>query len=347
MYHIKRSCRAVRCLCQDLAPLWQDRTSRPCEIWKWLSDIQSRRFRTITGDSLLQVSRIFLRPNSRTLSRRKYNLLPHLTRQLDYLTQERQHLDTLIATLQKTIQEQKGERNMTIEEKFTGFSYQDNQKIPPRSSREYGQEVMDQALERQKGREDEATEAFNQVFQTLLKISKMDYRISKWKPRSSRQTFRRDSNVWIWLLYRGFLAISAKAMSIIQNSRKISTSSELAQPSTLRMLLPFMSKIKQNKKVRVGQKSVIRWIRFRRPTSAQLSRAVKTDEISVVEPTQPLRIDRQSKNNWEARIFVPGSFFAWSIWKEAGWSKRGWMNTMKALWKFHNFSWQSWKKRVE
>ena len=32
--------------------------------------------------------------------------------------------------------------------------------------------------------------------------------------------------------------------------------------------------------------------RFRRPTSAQLSRAVKADEISVVEPTQPLRLAR-------------------------------------------------------
>ena len=51
------------------------------------------------------------------------------------------------------------------------------------------------------------------------------------------------------------------------------------------------------KKERVGQKSVIRRIRFRRPTSAQLSRAVKADEISVVEPTQPLRFARQSKNN--------------------------------------------------
>ena len=36
-------------------------------------------------------------------------------------------------------------------------------------------------------------------------------------------------------------------------------------------------------------------IRFRRPTSAQLSRAVKADEISVVEPTQPLRLARQFK----------------------------------------------------
>jgi len=28
-----------------------------------------------------------------------------------------------------------------------------------------------------------------------------------------------------------------------------------------------------------------------------LSRAVKADEISVVEPTQPLRLARQTKNN--------------------------------------------------
>jgi len=28
-----------------------------------------------------------------------------------------------------------------------------------------------------------------------------------------------------------------------------------------------------------------------------LSRAVKADEISVVKPTQPLRLARQSKNN--------------------------------------------------
>jgi len=32
-------------------------------------------------------------------------------------------------------------------------------------------------------------------------------------------------------------------------------------------------------------------------SGAQLSRAVKADEISVVEPTQPLRLARQYKNN--------------------------------------------------
>ena len=95
--------------------------------------------------------------------------MPHLTKQLDYLTQERKRLDTLISTLQKTIQEQKGERQMTIEEKFTGFSYQDTQKYHQEAVDKYGQEVMNQALERQKGREEEATRAFNQVFQALAK----------------------------------------------------------------------------------------------------------------------------------------------------------------------------------
>ena len=103
------------------------------------------------------------------LAEEKSNLLPHLTKQLDYLTQERKRLDTLISTLQKTIQEQKGERQMTIEEKFTGFSYQDTQKYHQEAVDKYGQEVMNQALERQKGREDEATRAFNQVFQVFAK----------------------------------------------------------------------------------------------------------------------------------------------------------------------------------
>ena len=95
------------------------------------------------------------------------DLLPHLTRQLNYLTRERQRLDTLISTLQKTIQEHKGEREMSIQEKFAGFNYQDHQKYHQEAVEQYGQEVMDQALERQKGHENEATAAFNQVFQAL------------------------------------------------------------------------------------------------------------------------------------------------------------------------------------
>ena len=56
---------------------------------------------------------------------------------------------------------------MSIQEKFAGFNYQDHQKYHQEAVEKYGQEVMDQALERQSGREDEATAAFNQVFQAL------------------------------------------------------------------------------------------------------------------------------------------------------------------------------------
>ena len=132
-------------------------------------------YRTYSKDDLEQLQVILyykylgfsLEKIAELLKEEKMNLLPHLTRQLDYLTRERQHLDTLISTLQKTIQEQKGEIKMTIQEKFTGFSYQDHQKYHQEAVEKYGQEVMDQALERQKGREDEATTDFNQIFQAL------------------------------------------------------------------------------------------------------------------------------------------------------------------------------------
>ena len=101
------------------------------------------------------------------LSQDDQALLPHLLRQLEYLQQERDRLDTLISTLQKTIQEEKGERKMTMKEKFAGFTYEDNQKYHQKAVEEYGQEVMSEALTRQNGREEESAAAFNQVFQSL------------------------------------------------------------------------------------------------------------------------------------------------------------------------------------
>ena len=101
------------------------------------------------------------------LSQDAQDLLPHLLRQLEYLQQERDHLDTLISTLQKTIQEEKGERKMTMKEKFAGFTYEDNKKYHQEAVEKYGQEVMSEALARQNGREEESAAAFNQVFQSL------------------------------------------------------------------------------------------------------------------------------------------------------------------------------------
>lgn len=106
------------------------------------------------------------------LSQDEQALLPHLVRQLEYLQQERDRLDTLISTLQKTIQDEKGERKMTMKEKFAGFTYEDNHKYHQDAVEEYGQEVMSEALARQNGREEESAVAFNQVFQSLAKNMK-------------------------------------------------------------------------------------------------------------------------------------------------------------------------------
>ena len=101
------------------------------------------------------------------LSQDDQALLPHLVRQLEYLQQERERLDILISTLQKTIQEEKGERKMTMKEKFAGFTYEDTHKYHQEAVEEYGQEVMSEALTRQNGREEESVAAFNQAFQSL------------------------------------------------------------------------------------------------------------------------------------------------------------------------------------
>ena len=67
-------------------------------------------------------------------------------------------------------------------------------------------------------------------------------------------------------------------------------------PSTAKKSALSTKRSENKKREWYRNRSFVR-IRFRRPTSAQLSRAVKADEISVVEPTQPLRLARQSKNN--------------------------------------------------
>ena len=56
---------------------------------------------------------------------------------------------------------------MTLEEKFAGFTYEDNHKYHQEAVEKYGQEIMSEALTRQNGREEESTVVFNQVFQSL------------------------------------------------------------------------------------------------------------------------------------------------------------------------------------
>ena len=82
-------------------------------------------------------------------------LLTHLKKQLILMQAEKQRLLTLIDTLKKTIESQERRMVMPMKEKFNGFTYQDNQKYKQAAIDLYGKEVIEKAIEKQKGREQE------------------------------------------------------------------------------------------------------------------------------------------------------------------------------------------------
>ena len=53
---------------------------------------------------------------------------------------------------------------MSVQEKFKGFTYQDNQKYKNAAIDLYGKEVIEKAIEKQKGKENEITDKFNEIF---------------------------------------------------------------------------------------------------------------------------------------------------------------------------------------
>ena len=108
-------------------------------------------FGTPSGYSLLQISRFSLEKIAELLKEERTDLLPHLTRAVGPFDSRKGNIwIPLIFNLAENHSRTKGEREMSIQEKFAGFNYQDHQKYHQEAVEKYGQEVMDQALERQK-----------------------------------------------------------------------------------------------------------------------------------------------------------------------------------------------------
>ena len=91
-------------------------------------------------------------------------ILNNLRIQLDLMQKEEQKLLTLIDTLEKTIASQERRVTMSTKEKFNGFTYRDNQKYKKAAMDMYGKEVIEKAIEKQKGKEQELTDGFNEIF---------------------------------------------------------------------------------------------------------------------------------------------------------------------------------------
>lgn len=88
----------------------------------------------------------------------------HLKKQLILMQKEKERILTLIETLEKTIESRERRMNMSTKEKFNGFTYHDNQKYKQAAVDLHGEDVIEQAIERQRGKEQEIADGFNEIF---------------------------------------------------------------------------------------------------------------------------------------------------------------------------------------
>ena len=112
-----------------------------------MSVLQTILFYKYLGFSLKQIKELLTKGDN--------ELLTHLKNQLLLMQDEKQKLLTLINTLKKTIDSYERRITMSIREKFKGFTYEDNQKYKQMAIDTYGKEVIEEALEKQKGKEKE------------------------------------------------------------------------------------------------------------------------------------------------------------------------------------------------
>lgn len=124
-----------------------------------LGQLQQILFYKYLGFSLQQIKQL--------LQDEEIDHLDHLEEQLRRLEQEQERLSTLVTTIKKTIQEQKGLLTMTAKEKFAGFAYDDHRHYHDQAVKAYGKDIVDQGSQRQKGQEERVVAGFNHVFHHL------------------------------------------------------------------------------------------------------------------------------------------------------------------------------------
>ena len=121
-----------------------------------ISFLQMILFYKYLGFSLKKIKELLKKEDGEVLN--------HLKAQLKLIQKEKQKLLTLIETLEKTIESKERKVFMPTKEKFKGFSYQDNQKYKQAAIDLYGRDVIEETIQKQKGKEQEITDGFNRIF---------------------------------------------------------------------------------------------------------------------------------------------------------------------------------------
>ena len=127
-------------------------------IVKDLTYLQTILYYKYLGFSLKEIESL--------LQQNEENLIQHLQKQLILMKKEKEKLLTLIDTLEKTIMSTERKIGMKIEDKFKGFSVSDNENYKNEAIQKYGEKVINEAEEKQIGKEDIVAEGFNRIFFT-------------------------------------------------------------------------------------------------------------------------------------------------------------------------------------
>ena len=102
-----------------------------------------------------------------------------LEQQRELILKEKEKFEIILHNIEKTIKNYKGEKTMTIEEKFNGFKKEDLNKYENQAVEKYGEDTIDESKRRQSGKEEHVAEEFNDVFRSMAKFKNEDIAIEE------------------------------------------------------------------------------------------------------------------------------------------------------------------------
>ncbi len=121
-----------------------------------IEKLQSILFYKYLGFSLKEIKAL--------LEKEDKKVVEHLKEQLILLQKEEERLQILIETLRKTIECKEREVYMSLEEKFKGFTMEDSKKYRKDAMDAYGKEIIHEADQKQKGKDQIVVDGFNEIF---------------------------------------------------------------------------------------------------------------------------------------------------------------------------------------
>ncbi|MGP4039226.1 MerR family transcriptional regulator [Gracilibacillus sp. D59] len=102
-----------------------------------------------------------------------YNRLEALEMQRKMLLDKQKNINTMLETIEKTIQNEKGDYHMSKEEKFQGFDFSNNP-YEEEARQRWGDKKVDEANQNVKNMTKELQEEMNQIYKELAAIRHVD-----------------------------------------------------------------------------------------------------------------------------------------------------------------------------